>query len=104
MLFEENGTCIAYIPALDLSGYGKDEEASKQSLELSLNEYFSYTLAKNTLLEDLRAHNWNIVKKSKPYIAPELTELINRNEYLHDIVNTRNYRMDRMDVAIPQVA
>ncbi len=58
MLFEEVDTHIAYIPVLDISGYGKDEEESKRSLAICLNEYFSYTLNKNTFIEDLKAHGW----------------------------------------------
>ena len=104
MIFLDNGTSIAYIPALDISGYGKTEPEAKSSLEHSLNEYFSYTLAKNTLIKDLKAHNWTIAKKNKPFIAPDITDLIGRNEYLHDILNMRSYKMDRMDVAMPQYA
>ncbi len=104
MLFEENGTQIAYIPVLDISGYGKNEEEAKESLEFCLSEYFSYTIKKNTFIEDLKAHGWTISKKTKPFIAPEITDLINRNEYLHNIVNSRPYRMDRMKVAMPQYA
>ena len=104
MLFEENGTHIAYIPVLDISGYGKDEKEAHESLQVSLCEYFSYTVNKDTLFQDLKAHGWTIRKKTKPFIAPEITDLINKNEYLHDIVNTRPYRMDRMDIAMPQYA
>jgi len=104
MIFEEDGTQIAYIPVLDLSGYGETEEAAINSLEHCVGEYFSYTLSKKSLIDDLKAHGWTIKKKTKPFIAPEITDLINRNEYLHNIVNTRPYRMDRMDVAMPQYA
>lgn len=102
MLFEEDKVQIAYTPVLDLSGYGKTEAEAFLSLEVVLKEYFSYSIRKNTLIEDLKEHGWTIRKKAKPYIAPELTDLINRNEYLHDIVNTRPYKMQRMDVDMPQ--
>ena len=102
MLFEEDKVQIAYTPVLDLSGYGKSEEEAFLSLEVVLKEYFSYSIRKNTLIEDLKAHGWTVRKKTKPYIAPELTDLINRNEYLHDIVNSRPYKMQRMDVDMPQ--
>ncbi|MEP7254928.1 MAG: hypothetical protein ABI666_04080 [Ferruginibacter sp.] len=104
MFFEEDGIQIAYIPVLDISGYGKTEKEAKSSLEINLSEYFSYTIHKNTLIEDLKAHGWTIKKKTKPYIAPELTDILNRNEYLHNIVNSRPYKMDRMDVNMPQYA
>ena len=104
MFFEENGTHIAYIPILDVSGYGESEVEAQESLKYSLDEYFSYTVSKGTLLEDLKAHGWIIKKKTKPFIAPDITDIINKNEYLHNIVNTIPYRMDRMDIAMPQYA
>jgi len=104
MFFEEGGSHIAYIPVLDISGYGETEDAAYSSLQHVLSEYFAYTVNKKTLFEDLRAHGWTIRKKTKPFIAPEITDLINKNEYLHDIVNTRPYRMDRIDVNLPKYA
>lgn len=104
MIFKEDNVNIAYVPVLDLSGYGNGEEEALSSLEIVMKEYFSYGIRKNTLIEDLKAHGWTVRKKTKPYIAPELTDLINKNEYLHDIVNSRDYRMQRMDVDMPQYA
>lgn len=104
MFFEEDGTQIAYIPVLDISGYGVSEEEAYKSLTVALENYLSYTIHKNTLFDDLKAHGWTIRKRTKPYIAPEITDLINKNEYLHDIVNTRPYKMKRMDVDMPQYA
>ncbi len=104
MYFEEKGVQIAYIPVLDLSGYGNTENEASVSLLVAIDDYFSYTIHKKTLIEDLKAHGWTVRKKTKPYIAPELTDLINKNEYLHDIVNTRSYKTDRMDVNMPQFA
>jgi hypothetical protein len=104
MFFEENNVQIAYIPMLDLSGYGKTEKEALESLVESLDNYFSYTTNKDTLVQDLKAHGWTIKKKNKPYVAPELTDLITKNEYLHDIVNKRPYKMDRINVAMPQYA
>lgn len=104
MIFEENGTQIAYIPALDISGYGKTEVEAKDSLQHCLSEYFSYTTNKNTLIEDLKSHGWTIRKKTKPFIAPAITDLFTKNEYLHNIVNSVPYTMDRMGVKMPQPA
>jgi len=42
ILFEEDGAQIVYCPALDVSGYGKDETEAKQSFEVSLGEFFRY--------------------------------------------------------------
>jgi hypothetical protein len=104
MIFQEDNVQIAYVPVLDLSGYGKNEAEALASLDVVLKEYFSYGIRKNTLIEDLKAHGWTVKKKTKPYIAPEITDLINKNEYLHDIVNSRPYKMERIDVDMPQYA
>ena len=89
---------------LDVSGYGKNEKQAIESLKVSVEEYLRYTLHKKTLLEDLRAHGWTIKKKTRPFIVPELTDILSKNEYLHDIVNNKPYRMDRMNVNMPQCA
>jgi hypothetical protein len=104
MIFQEDETKIAYIPVLDLSGYGKTDKEAIESLHIVLSEYFLYSVRKKTLIADLKAHGWTIKKKTKPYIAPEITDLINKNEYLHDIVNSRPYKMKRIDVDMPQYA
>ena len=95
---------IAYIPVLDLSGYGKSEDEAYESLKFVISEYLSYTINKNALIKDLKAHGWTIKKKSKPFIAPETTDLFTRNEYLHEIVNHKSYGMKRIPVNIPQPA
>jgi hypothetical protein len=104
MYFQEGDSHIAYVPVLDLSGYGNNQDEAMQSLNIVLQNYFDYTIKKNTLAEDLKAHGWTVRKKTKPYIAPELTDLINQNEYLHDIVNKKPYIMHRIDVALPEYA
>ena len=104
MIFEEEGSKIAYIPVLDLSGYGNNEREAVDSLKIVLDDYFSYTTRKKTLVEDLKKHGWIIKKTSKPFVAPDITDILNKNKYLHEIVNTRPYRMDRMAVNVPNYA
>lgn len=104
MIFEEEGSKIAYIPVLDLSGYGSSENEAVDSLKVVLDDYFSYTTRKKTLLEDLKKHGWIIKKTTKPFVAPEITDILNKNKYLHEIINTRPYRMDRMSVNVPNYA
>ncbi len=104
MIFEEEGSTIAYIPVLDLSGYGNGENEAVDSLKVVLDNYFSYTTKKKTLMADLKKHGWGIKKTSKPFVAPEITDILNKNKYLHEIINTRPYKMDRMSVNIPDYA
>lgn len=103
MSFIEDGVFIAYIPALDISGYGKTEKDAHGSLSESLNNYFQYAVNKNTLVEDLKLHGWTI-KKRKAYVAPEITDLINKNEYLHDVFNTKDFSFKRIEIDIPELA
>lgn len=104
MVFTEDNVNIAYIPVLDLCGYGNTEAEAFASLNTTIGEYLQYAVRKNTLIKDLKAHGWTIKKKSKPFIAPAITDLINKNEYLHDIVNTKPYRMDHMPINMPAFA
>jgi hypothetical protein len=104
MFFEEEGTQIAYVPVLDLCGYGKTEQDAFNSLQVTIGEYLTYTIRKNTLIQDLKSHGWTIKKKNRPYIAPEITDILSKNQYLHDIVNSKPYRMGRVPVSMPQYA
>ena len=104
MLFKEKKIHIAYIPVLDISGYGESEESAKESLNITLNEYFIYTHNKNTLIADLILHGWTIRKKLKPFVAPEISALLFNNSYLQDIFDSRKYTMDRMNLNMPQYA
>lgn len=104
MLFKEDDMHIAYIPVLDISGYGEDEDAAKESLNVCLDMYFNYTHNKNTLAADLMMHGWIIRKKTKPFVAPEISKLLSKNSYLKNIFDSRKYTMDRMDLSIPQNA
>lgn len=63
MLFKEDDMHIAYVPVLDISGYGENEDAAKKSLNVCLDMYFTYTHNKNTLATDLMMHGWIIRKK-----------------------------------------
>lgn len=104
LLFKEDGTTIAYLPALDLSGYGATEKEAMTSLDYVLSEYFQYTTNKKTLIDDLKSKGWKITKKTKPFVAPELTTLFSKNEYLHEIVNNKDYKTKRRNVQISQYA
>lgn len=103
MVFEEDGIYIAYIPVLDLSGYAANENEAIESLKIVIDEYLNYTVIKNTFIADLKALGWTVSSKKKPFVAPDITEMINRNDYLHDIFNTKEYRMKRMPVLLPQL-
>lgn len=53
---------MLHIPVLDLSGYGNSEKEAIGSLQIVLDNYLDYTIKKNTLIQDLKNHNF-----SNPY-------------------------------------
>ena len=104
LVFKEDKVTIAYLPALDLSGYGDSEKEALASLDIVLSEYFVYTTRKGSFTSDLKARGWKVTKKTKPFVAPELTTLFAENDYLQDIVNNKDYKAKMKPVQIPQYA
>ena len=101
LVFEEENIYFAYMPSLDLTGYGKSEEEAKESLTIVLDEFFRYTLDKNTLFIEMQRLGWKIKSKKKPLYAPQMSDLINSNEQLKEIVNSRQYTTLNYQVDIP---
>lgn len=99
--FQEDGIFFAYMPSLDLTGYGYNPEEAKDSLTIVLDEFLKYTLNKNTLFIELRRLGWKIKSKKKPMLAPQMTDLINTNEQLKDIVNSKQYSTSNYPVKVP---
>jgi hypothetical protein len=60
ILFKDNGSNVAFCPALNVYGYGETESEAKKSFEFSLSEFFRYTLNKKTLNSELEALGWKI--------------------------------------------
>lgn len=99
LLFVEDEIHYAYIPALDVIGYGQNEDEAKESLQISLSEFFKYTLNKNSFAVELKRLGWQ--KTKTKYQAPEITEQVSSNEQLRDILNHKQYRATNFDVAMP---
>jgi hypothetical protein len=104
--FEEEGTRICYSPALDLSGYGVDEEKAKKSFEVSLKEFLRYTTNNNTLIEELKKLEWEVKgrKNNRIFKLPYLDQLFQNREYLSDIVRNKNFSRTTREVGIPAMA
>lgn len=102
LLFVEDDVHYAYIPALDVLGYGQSEDEAKASLKVSLSEFFRYTLNKNTFAIELKRLGWQ--KTKKRYQAPEITAQLSSNEQLRDIVNHKQYKAANVDVSMPAFA
>ena len=104
LIFEEDNIHYAYMPSFDLMGYGDTEENAKESLTVVLDEFLRYTLNKNTLFIEMQRLGWKIRSKQKPMYAPQMSEMINMNEQLKDIVNSKQYTSSNYQVNIPALA
>lgn len=104
LIFEEDNIHYAYMPSFDLMGYGNTEENAKESLTVVLDEFLRYTLNKNTLFIEMQRLGWKIRSKQKPMYAPQMSEMINTNEQLKDIVNSKQYTSSNYQVNIPALA
>jgi hypothetical protein len=104
LFFEEESIQYAYMPSFDLTGYGNTEEEAKESLTIVLDEFLRYTLNKNTLFVEMQRLGWKIKSKSKPMYAPQMSDLINTNVQLKDIVNSKQYSTSNYQVNVPAFA
>ncbi|MEO7444035.1 MAG: hypothetical protein ABIT96_03960 [Ferruginibacter sp.] len=103
-LFEEDNVYFAYNPALDLTGYGKDSNEAMSSLTVVLDEFLRYTLNKNTFFIELQRLGWKIKSKKKQMSAPQMSDMINTNDQLKDIVNSKQYTTSNFLVNVPAFA
>ncbi|MDE5850977.1 MAG: hypothetical protein K2H38_12625 [Muribaculaceae bacterium] len=102
-LFWEDGCCIAYSPALDMSGYGATEKEAKDSFSIGLEEYISYGLSKHTLVKDLREHGWKVRSfKQRKMSAPTFDSLLRSNDTFRDILENKEYR--KVSEPFPELA
>lgn len=92
------------MPSFDLTGYGNTEDEAKESLTVVLDEFLRYTLNKNTLFIEMQRLGWKIKSKKKPMYAPQMSDLINTNEQLKDIVNSKQYTTSNYQVNVPAFA
>ncbi len=99
--FEEDGSYVVYCPALDISGYGSDEDEAFESFKMSLGEYFSYTINKGTFHKDLRRMGWTVKSKYKKMRPPTLQKILSDNDNFSRIFNDHTFKKFDQDIEIP---
>ncbi len=104
LFFEEDKIHFAFVPSLDLTGYGKTSKEANESLKVVLDEFLRYTIEKNIFFLELQRLGWDIKNKKKPMMPPELSDLININEQLKDIINHKQYTTSNYPVKLPVFA
>lgn len=102
IIFNEEGTVIAYCPALDISGCGNTEVEAIDSFKIVSAEYFLYTTNKETLFKDLQQHGWKLPhhKRQKP-MPPEMSELLSTNSEFNRVFNNFPFKKIDQQFAIP---
>jgi hypothetical protein len=98
--FKDNDCYVLYAPALEVYGYGKTVEESKNSFITCLEEFINYTLSKGTLTAELKRLGWKIkgTKSKRQYKTPVFSDLLSNNDRLIDIINERNVRTYKADI------
>ena len=104
MVFEEENTWFAYLPSFDLTGYGNDTEEAKESLKIVLDEFIRYSLNKKTFFDELRRLGWEVKSKKRPLHAPKMSDLVQSNEQLREIINSKQYSTSNYQVSVPAFA
>jgi hypothetical protein len=104
LFFQEEGIHYAYMPSLDLTGYGHSKKEASASLTIVFEEFLRYTLKKKTLLTELQRLGWKLKSKTKPMLAPRMSDLIKSNEQLKEIINSKNFSSSSYPVQLPAVA
>ncbi len=104
--FKDGGVNIIYAPALDVYGTGNNLDEAKQSFEVSVSEFFKYTLNKNTLKTELKRLGWKIngSNKNLKIAQPNLADMLNRNGELKEIMENKSYKHFNKSISIPAFA
>ena len=102
--FVEDSVYYYYAPQLDVYGYGQTETEAKESFEITLHEFFRYTLNKGTLQNELKRLGWKLRTKAKAIAAPGFSQLLQTNAELKDIVENRSFTKTQHLIQIPAVA
>src|SRR5688572_6970816 len=83
LVFEDDQcTFIAYIPWLDLSGYGSTIDEAKESIDIVLNDYLAYAIENNTLQKDLLDHGFTYNSEDHSINAPDWVQALKDNPEL----------------------
>jgi hypothetical protein len=89
------------MPSLDLTGYGNTVGEANESLSIVMEEFLSYTMSKKSLFIEMQKLGWKIKSNKNSIHGPLMSDLINTNPVLKDIVNLKQYIKSYHQVAMP---
>lgn len=102
--YQEDGTYIAFSPALDLTGYGSTLKEARESWETVLEEFFRYTLNKKTLHQDLVKRGWKVRNKKTNFTPPTFSWIVQNHKEVKDIYDNHAFRKRSTNVQMPEFA
>ena len=100
VMFEDSGQKVVYCPAIDVYGYGTTETEATESFQTCLEEFFTYSIRKKTLIPELERLGWTI-KKEKKFTPPVFSILLENKRTLSDIFDKRPFKKIDRNFAIP---
>lgn len=100
--FEDNGSFVVYCPALNIHGCGYTEDEAAESLSISIEQFFIYTIHKKTLQSELHKLGWT-ARRSNKYTPPSFSTMLEKNKTLHRIINTRPFLKQECSFNIPAI-
>ncbi|MBR9854090.1 MAG: hypothetical protein GYB37_05850 [Algicola sp.] len=104
---DEGGIHFIYSPHLDLSGYGNTEADAKESFKIVFEDFVDYTLKKKTIGKVLKSLGWKLkgtMKRPKNIVAPSITSIIGKNDYVSEIFDKYPVNTFHQEVGIPTYA
>ena len=104
---DEDSVHFIYSPHLDLTGYGHTFEEAKESFGIVFEDFVDYTLKKKTIGKVLKSLGWKMkgtVKRPKNIIAPSITSVIGKNDYVSEIFDKYPVNTYHQEVGIPAYA
>lgn len=104
---DEHHIHFIYSPHLDLTGYGQNLKDAKKSFEIVFEDFVDYTLKKKTLGKVLTDLGWEVegtLKKPKKILAPSISSIINKNDYVSEIFDKYPVNTYHQEVGIPAFA
>lgn len=101
--FKEGKTFLIYSPALDLTGYGSNEEEARQSFHIMFEGFIDYATKKGTLKNELNRLGWQIKGGAKhpKFTQPNFAELLLNNKDLYSLIDKKDYKKFNNQVEIP---
>jgi predicted RNase H-like HicB family nuclease len=99
--YEENNIYFVYSPALDLIGYGTTQQEARESWQTVLEEYFTYTLNKKTLVKDLESRGWTVKHNKKQFTPPTFSWMVLNNQQLKEVYDNHNFKKVSEPISMP---